>query len=145
MKRKMTQDQENKDEVLEIYKLEDAIFCEKENKTKVHYFLFDEYEVHYNVIPPKSIQEWHRHTRIEETIFVLSGQFQMKWKQKDEMKIKTVSKNMLIRVKKSIHTLENPFEEEAVFIVFRMVADGKNKKEIIKNDKEIISIETTEK
>lgn len=145
MKRKMTQDQENKGEVLEIYKLEDAIFCEKENKTKVHYFLFDEYEVHYNVIPPKSIQEWHRHTRIEETIFVLSGQFQMKWKQKDEMKIKTVSKNMLIRVKNSIHTLENPFEEEAVFIVFRMVADGKNKREIIKNDKEIISIETTEK
>lgn len=145
MKRKMTQDQENKDEVLEIYKLEDAIFCEKENKTKVHYFLFDEYEVHYNVIPPKSIQEWHRHTKIEETIFVLSGQFQMKWKQKDEMKIKTVSKNMLIRVKNSIHTLENPFEEEAVFIVFRMVADGKNKREIIKNDKEIISIETTEK
>lgn len=131
----------NKKDVLEIYQLKDAIFCEKENKTKVHYFLFDEYEVHYNEIPPKSIQEWHRHTNIEETIFVLSGKFNMKWKQKEEIKSKTVSKNMLIRVKNSVHTLENPFEEEAVFVVFRMVADGENKQDIIKNDKEIIQIE----
>lgn len=142
MKRKTTKDQETEDAVLEMYDLEDAIFCEKENKTKVHYFLFDEYEVHYNVLPPKSIQEWHKHTKIEETIFVLSGEFLMKWKQKDEIKTRTVSKNMLIRVKNSVHTLENPYNKEAVFIVFRMVADGKNKREIIKNDKEIIPIET---
>lgn len=37
---------------LEIYDTADSIYVEKENHTKVNYFIFDEYEIHLNTLPP---------------------------------------------------------------------------------------------
>lgn len=31
---------------LELYRLKDSVFVEKDNGTKVNYFIFDEYEIH---------------------------------------------------------------------------------------------------
>ena len=45
---------------------------------------------------------------------------------------------MIVRVKKSIHTLENITEEISEFIVYRMILTGKNNRKIIKNDKVLI-------
>lgn len=41
-------------------------------------------------------------------------------------------------VKKSIHTIKNTSSEDAEFVVFRMVPDGKNKRELIKHDKKLV-------
>jgi uncharacterized RmlC-like cupin family protein len=126
-------------ETLEIHNLENSLYNQKESLTKVNYFIFDEYEIHFNIIPSKASQEWHMHREIEEALFVISGEILVRWKDDNIIREKLVCKNSVIRVKNSIHTLENLSNEEATFLVFRMVPDGTNKREIIKNDKVIFS------
>lgn len=50
---------------LNILTLQDSIFVAKENGTHTNYFLFPEYEIHYNQIHPHTVQEWHYHQYIE--------------------------------------------------------------------------------
>lgn len=123
---------------VEIVPIDDAITVEKDNKTKVSYFLFDEFEVHKNTIPKNTIQEFHKHSKIEEVIYVTKGTIIVEWIEDNKIQSKEASENTLVRVKKSIHTIKNTSSEDAEFIVFRMVPDGKNKREIIKHDKKVI-------
>ncbi|RKD30801.1 hypothetical protein BET01_05660 [Lacrimispora algidixylanolytica] len=123
---------------LELYHPEDSIYVEKKNGTRVNYFIFDEFEVHENVISPKSAQEWHMHRAIEEVLVVTSGEITIRWKDEGGIYRETASKDTVIRVRNSIHTIENRMDQEATFLVFRMVPEGKNKRDIIKNDKVIV-------
>ena len=107
--------------------------------TEVDYFIFDEYEIHLNRIPPNCKQDWHRHTIIEEVIVMIDGEVSIRWKENEELKSNRLTKGSVVRVKKSMHTVENITNNWAEFIVFRMVPSGENKKDIIKNDK-IIAI-----
>jgi len=127
------------DEIDILTKL-NAVSIIKENKTNVDYFIFDEFEIHQNKIPPDSKQEWHMHKIIEEVIVVTIGEICIRWKEDNQLKESIAAKGAVIRVKKSIHTIENRTKDFAEFIVFRMVPEGKNKREIIKNDKVVISI-----
>lgn len=128
-------------EKLEIYDLGSSIFNQKENGTKVNYFIFDEYEIHFNIIPPGTTQEWHMHREIEETLFILSGEISVKWKDDYMIRQETVPSNSVVRVKNSIHTIENQTDKEASFLVLRFVPDGTIKRELIKNDKIVIDTE----
>lgn len=123
---------------LEIYDTTDSIYVEKENQTKVNYFIFDEYEIHLNTLPPHSIQEWHKHHKIEEVIFVISGELKILWKEAEKTECRIVLENSIVRVKNSIHTLENDSDQEVRFLVYRMVPDGVDKRDMIKNDKELM-------
>jgi quercetin dioxygenase-like cupin family protein len=123
---------------LEIYDTADSIYVEKENQTKVNYFIFDEYEIHLNTLPPHAIQEWHRHHKIEEVIFVISGKLKILWKEEEQTESRIVSENSIVRLKNSIHTLENDSDQDVRFLVYRMVPDGIDKKNMIKNDKELM-------
>ena len=122
----------------DIYTQLDSISITKENKTKVDYFIFDEYEVHLNKIPPNTIQEWHKHMIIEEVIVVTKGEMQIKWIESGVIENEILTKGSIVRVKKSIHTIENASNTWAEFIVFRMVPSGEVKRELIKGDKIII-------
>lgn len=124
---------------LELYRLKDSVFVEKANGTKVNYFIFDEFEIHQNIISPRTSQEWHRHEVIEEVLVVTSGVIAIKWKDNDRTYMEKASKGMVIRVGNSLHTIENLTDEQASFLVFRMVPDGKSKRDIIKNDKVTVS------
>ncbi|MBE6052272.1 MAG: hypothetical protein E7214_16960 [Clostridium sp.] len=59
----------------------------------------------------------------------------------DAITAKTLTKDSVARVKQSIHTITNPTNKEATFIVYRMVPTGEDKKETIKSDKKIINVE----
>lgn len=124
-----------------IYTKDDSITVKKENGTEVSYFIFNEYEIHLNKIPPNSIQEYHKHTKIEETIVVTEGEICIKWLENNEVHSKKLIKDTVARVKQSIHTITNPTNLEATFIVYRMVPTGEDKRDIIKSDKKIINIE----
>lgn len=115
-----------------------AISVIKKNKTNVDYFIFDEFEVHLNKIPPNSKQEWHLHKIIEEILVITKGQVDIRWKENDEIMHKTLVKDSLVRVKKSTHAIENTSNEWAEFVVFRMVSSGNVNRDIIKNDKIVI-------
>ena len=123
---------------VDILTQSDAISIIKENKTNVDYFIFDEFEVHLNKIPSNAEQEWHRHRKIEEVIVMTSGEIHIKWKENGNINDKKLIKGSVVRVKKSIHTIENITNSWAEFIVFRMVPSGDVKREIIKNDKILI-------
>ena len=123
---------------LDILTQLEAISIIKENKTNVDYFIFDEFEIHINKIPPNTVQEWHMHMKIEEVIVMTEGELCLKWKENSNVNNEIIMKNSVIRVKKSIHTIENITNKWAEFIVFRMVPSGDIKREIIKNDKILI-------
>lgn len=129
---------ENKQEGLQISTLDDAITVTKENKTKVSYYIFNEYEIHLNVLPSRSEQEWHYHTNIEEVMVVTSGELVCKWKEKDASYEKRIQVGELVQVKNSVHTFANTSDEDVTFIVFRLVLDGTDKREVIKHDKIIV-------
>ena len=123
---------------IEVFTKKDAISVTKLNNTMVDYYIFDEYEIHNNTIPPHTIQEWHMHKRIEEVIIVTSGIITIKWMENGEATSLQLYQDNIIRVKQSIHTIENCSDSKATFIVFRMVPDGRLKRDIIKEDKIII-------
>ncbi len=125
---------------LDIFTKLDGISVTKENKTDVDYFIFDEFEIHLNKIPPNTKQEWHKHKIIEEVLVVTKGELIVRWKENESIETTTVFKDNIVRVKKSIHTIENHTDEWAEFTVFRMVPSGEDKREIIKKDKVIIDI-----
>ena len=125
---------------LDIFTKLDGISVTKENKTDVDYFIFDEFEVHLNKIPPNTKQEWHKHEIIEEVLVITKGELIVRWKENESIETTTVFKDNIVRVKKSIHTIENHTDEWAEFTVFRMVPSGEDKREIIKRDKVIIDI-----
>ncbi|SFB02828.1 cupin domain-containing protein [Clostridium frigidicarnis] len=116
----------------------DSISVTKGNKTNVDYYIFDEFEVHLNRIPPNSKQEWHLHKIIEEVLVVTEGQVDIMWKENEKFMHETLVKGSLARVKKSIHVIENNSNNWAEFIVFRMVPSGNVNREIIKNDKVVV-------
>jgi len=123
---------------LKIQELSDAIRVKKENGTEVYYYIFDEYEIHLNKILPGSIQEWHFHSEIEETIVVTKGKLRCRWIENDMEKDSCIESGELVRVGNSIHTFENDTDDVAEFIVFRFVPDGLDKKECIKRDKTVV-------
>ncbi len=123
---------------IEVLSKKDAISVTKPNRTIVDYYLFDEFEVHKCVIPPHSIQEWHIHKIIEEVIVVVAGNITVNWKENGEVRRQIVSTDSILRVKNSIHNIENNTDYNSEFIVLRMVPTGCSKKELIKNDKIVI-------
>lgn len=123
---------------IEILTKKDAISVDKSNGTSVDYYIFNEFEIHHCKIPSHSIQEWHRHKLIEEVIVVTQGDICVKWKENGIIKTAVLSKGFILRVKHSIHTIENNSDSDAEFTVFRMVPTGEDKRKIIKNDKVLI-------
>ena len=124
---------------IEVITKDDSIFVEKESGTSVNYFLFNEYEIHLNKIKPHSIQEWHKHNNIEEVLVVTSGEIVVWWMESDEKRFRVIEKGTVVRVKKSIHTLENRSNNISEFIVYRMILKGENNRDKIKNHKIVIT------
>lgn len=123
---------------IELLQSNDAISVFKENGTSVDYYIFDEFEIHKNIIAPHSFQEWHRHKIIDETYFVISGEIVFCWVENNKEQSITIRENDALCAKKSIHTIKNPTDQNAEFLVFRMVPTGNSQREIIKTDKDII-------
>lgn len=117
----------------------DAITIHKDNGTDVRYYIFNEFEIHMNRISPKSIQEWHYHSKIEETLMIIKGELTCRWLECGEEMSKKISVNEIVRVGNSTHTFENETDEEVEFIVFRFVPEGMDNREIIKNDKVVVN------
>lgn len=120
---------------MEIIHPSGAIHKEKADGTRVDYYLQKEYEIHYNEMPPGTLQEWHSHKILEEAVFIIDGSLELRWiANKKENKI-TVNRGDLIRVENSTHTFANISNKNTVFIVFKIVLDGGDNSKIFKWDK----------
>lgn len=121
---------------MKIHTLTDAIHVDKEEGTSVDYFLFPEYEIHYNEVKPGATQLWHHHLTIWETLFMIEGKLEAHWEDKSSIKtMKVVAKGDVIEVEDTPHTFVNSSDKLAKFVVFRFVPDGNDKRKLIKEDK----------
>ena len=89
---------------------------------------------------PQTEQVWHFHQAIEEVILIIEGEIEIHYLDNDKRMRQRVQPNDLILVKDSIHTLINCSTKECKFVVFRLVLDGKNKRDLIKNDKKVVNM-----
>lgn len=102
-------------ENIQFIEKNDAINIHKVNGTDVSYYIFNEYEVHINKISPKSIQEWHYHSKIEETLVIIKGELTCRWLECGKERSKKISANEIVKVGNSTHTFENETDEEVEF------------------------------
>lgn len=87
------------------------------------------------MIPAQSKQDWHRYDKIEEDIFILSGWLTIEVFVEDKIGAFLVAEGDLIRVQKLIHRLVNTTDSPVIFLVFRFVPGGIDKRKVIKSDK----------
>jgi quercetin dioxygenase-like cupin family protein len=113
-----------------------AAHVDKPEGSSVDYHIFPEYEIHYNEIKPGTVQQWHHHSKISETIFVIDGEIEAHWIGQDGQKQQqVVQSGDVIQVEDTPHTFINSSNGLVKFVVFRFVPTGEDKREIIKNDK----------
>lgn len=122
---------------MKIIHPKDALQVSKPEGTNVTYFLFPEYEVHYNEQIPHSTQTWHHHEKIWETLYIIEGELTVKWREADQEKEEIVSAGDLIEGERTPHTFENKSDKVVKFLVIKQVLNGQNKKELLKTDKVI--------
>ncbi len=118
-----------------------SIAVTKPEGTRVAYYLFPEYEIHYNELPPNSVQPWHHHNAIEEIIFVVSGEIEVRWLEDSVIVTDKVHHGDMVRVEDTPHTLANSSDSAATFLVVRLVLSGKDNGELIKADKYLDTVE----
>jgi uncharacterized RmlC-like cupin family protein len=116
--------------------------CESQELTKsdgtfVQYYLFPEYEVHYNELPAGICQQWHHHTTIEETIYMVSGQLNLDWLDAGKLSTDVLRQGDLARLGSAPHALRNDSATAASFLVLKLVLDGTEKCAVFREDKQI--------
>lgn len=120
---------------MKITRQQGAINISKPEGTNVSYYLFDEYEIHYNEQVAGSTQTWHHHEKIWETLYIIEGELTVQWKEGDEIKSAMVIKGDLIETERTPHTFTNHTQALVKFLVFKQVLTGNNHKETFKSDK----------
>ncbi|MCR5493698.1 MAG: cupin domain-containing protein [Streptococcus sp.] len=120
---------------IDIRQLSEAISVEKDNGTKVNYFLYPEFEIHQNVLPANTIQDWHKHQAIEEIIVPTKGNVTIQVLEDNAVRTYTANCGEVLRVKQSIHRIIGDVKEKTEFIVFRFVPTGSDQSDKIKHDK----------
>ena len=120
---------------IDIRQLSEAISVEKDNGTKVSYFLYPEFEIHQNILPANTVQDWHKHQAIEEVIVPTKGNVTIQVLEDNAIKTYTVNCGDVLRVKDSAHRIIGDTKEEVQFTVFRFVSNGNDQSDKIKNDK----------
>jgi quercetin dioxygenase-like cupin family protein len=121
---------------MKIHSKSSAIHIDKKEGSSVNYYIFPEYELHYNEIKPGTVQGWHHHPTITETLFVIEGEIEAHWvNELGEKQQKTVTVGDVIEVEDTPHTFINCSNRIVKFVVFRFVPTGEDKHELIKNDK----------
>lgn len=120
---------------MEIIRRHDALTSKKSEGTEVLYYIFPEYEIHYNEMPPGTMQQWHHHNVLEETVYVISGSLEFHWIDNNTTRSQTLNAGDIVRVEKESHTLENRSTSLTTFLVIRLVLNGKDNRGLFINDK----------
>jgi quercetin dioxygenase-like cupin family protein len=121
---------------MKIIRKQEAVNISKPEGVKVEYFLFDEYEVHYNEQIAGSTTTWHYHKTIWETLFIIEGELTVQWKDDNgEIKSEIVKAGDLIEVERIPHAFTNHTDRVVKFLVTKQILKGDNCRDIFKTDK----------
>lgn len=120
---------------MKITTQKETLNISKPEGTNVSYYLFPEYEVHYNEQKPGSTQTWHHHETIWETLFIIEGELTAQWRETGGVKSQIVKAGDLIETERTPHTFTNHTDGVVKFLVIKQVPHGKEYKELLKADK----------
>ena len=120
---------------MKIIKKGNSINAVKPEGIKVWYYLFPEYEIHYNEQEPHTKQVWHHHETIWESIYIIEGELLVKWKENGEEKQQLVEIGDLIETEHSPHAFVNNSDHTVKFLVIKQILSGKDKRGLLKADK----------
>lgn len=121
---------------MKITRKQDVPSVTKPEGMDVQYYLFDDYEIHMNVQPPHTTQQWHRHEEIREVLFMFEGSLVARWLDADgNEQTETVNAGDHIDTGREMHTFENVSDEQAKFFALKMMDSGQNYRETFKADK----------
>jgi len=120
---------------MKIVHKQDAIHVSKPEGTNVVYYLFKEYEIHYNEQVPQSTQVWHHHEKIWETIYLIEGELAVKWREGENEKEAIIKAGDLVEAERTPHTFINHTDGMVKFLVLKRMPQEKDLSDIFKNDK----------
>ena len=120
---------------MKITRAKDVPTVSKPEGTDVHYYLFNDYEIHYNEQAPHTTQTWHHHEKIWETLYIIDGELNAQWRDGDEEKSQIVKAGDLIETERSPHTFSNESDHMVRFIALKRIPSSEDYKEVFKNDK----------
>lgn len=120
---------------MKILQKKDALHVSKPEGTNVVYYLFSEYEIHYNEQVPQSTQTWHHHEQIWETLYIIEGELTAKWREGEVEKEAVVRAGDLIETERTPHTFANHTNNVVKFLVIKQIPQGEDFSKILKTDK----------
>lgn len=120
---------------MKITSKEDALHVTKPEGVDVHYYLFNDYEVHYNQQAPHTTQTWHHHEKIWETLYIIDGELTAQWREGGQQKSQTVGPGDLIETERTPHTFSNDSDGVVSFLVIKRLPSDQDHREILKTDK----------
>lgn len=120
---------------MKITHKKDVLNVSKPEGTNVFYYLFPEYEIHYNEQTPGSTQTWHHHEKVWESLYIIEGELTAKWRENGNEKEATVRAGDLIETEHTPHTFINHTKDIVKFLIIKQILNGESKKELLKTDK----------
>jgi uncharacterized cupin superfamily protein len=120
---------------MKITQAKDVPNISKPEGTNVHYYLFRDYEVHYNEQAPHTTQTWHHHETIWETLYIIDGELTAQWREGSEEQSQVVKAGDLIETERTPHTFSNDSDNIVRFLVIKRVPSDQDHRETLKTDK----------
>ncbi|HAU98731.1 MAG TPA: hypothetical protein DCW55_00690 [Candidatus Pacebacteria bacterium] len=121
---------------MKIISKNNSIHVDKPEGSSVDYYIFREYELHYNEIKSGTVQQWHHHPKIHESLFIIEGEIEAHWlDEAGKKQMQLASAGDVVQVEDTPHTFVNNSGKVVKLIAFRFVPTGEDKREIIKSDK----------
>lgn len=120
---------------MKIIKASDASHVQKPEGTDVRYYLFNDYEVHYNEQAPHTSQTWHHHVTIWETLYIIEGQLKAQWKDSNEEHSELLKAGDLVETEHTPHTFSNQTDGVVKFLVIKRMPSTDDYTSIFKTDK----------
>jgi uncharacterized cupin superfamily protein len=120
---------------MKITKAQDVPHVQKPEGTDVYYYLFNDYEIHYNDQAPHTTQTWHHHDQIWETLYIIDGELNAQWREGDEERSQMVKAGDLIETERTPHTFSNDSDNTVRFLVIKRIPSSEDYSEVFKTDK----------
>lgn len=120
---------------MKITQANDVNHVVKPEGTDVRYYLFKDYEIHYNEQAPHTTQTWHHHEKIWETLYIISGELTAHWRENGAAQSQKVREGDLIETERTPHTFSNDSDNDVRFIVLKRIPSENDYSETFKTDK----------
>jgi quercetin dioxygenase-like cupin family protein len=120
---------------MKITRRDEGVVATKPDGTRITYYLFPEYEFHYNELDPGISQSWHHHNIIEEILYVLSGTVEVRWVKHGRTFSSLLSPGDIAAMGRVTHSVSNPSDQKATFLITKLVFQGLDQRQLFREDK----------